>query len=110
MVTQLQIIYEIPLVIFLFLAVYTIYQLKKAKTHLGKSPIADSFKWIILASVFFTLWGVMHIYSDVSPAVDKSTGDFLHFIISHGFLLIAMGLIAIAARKILQFAYNWKKK
>jgi len=109
MVTQLQLLYEIPLFIFLVLSAYTIFQLKKAKAHLGKSPMADSYKWIMVAAIFFTLWGVDHIYHDL-VTLPEHLRLFFHYIISHGFLLTAMVFIAIAARKTLEFAYSWKEK
>ncbi|MEK6757765.1 MAG: hypothetical protein AABX88_01425 [Nanoarchaeota archaeon] len=104
-----QIIYEIPLFVFIVLGIYAIYQLKIAKAHLGKGPIADSYGWLIWATGFFLLWAVDHIMHDLVN-FEPSLGHFLHYYVSHMFVVIGMVFIVIAAKKTLQFAYTWHEK
>jgi|SRR3989344_3572555 len=110
MVTSLQLIYEIPLFSYVILGVYTIFQLIKARQSLTKdSPLNESYRWFILAGVFFLLWSLDHIYTDLVPLQENLRG-FFHFVISHGFQIIGMICIAIAAKKTQKFTYQWKEK
>jgi len=62
MVTSLQLIYEIPLFSYVILGVYTIFQLIKARQSLTKdSPLNESYRWFILAGVFF-YYGLLTIF------------------------------------------------
>ena len=106
---MVEIINEVPLFIFVLLGIYTAYQLKKAKEHIGKSPIADSYKWFIFSAIFFTLWAIIHIYFDFA-GFPEGLENFVHYIVSHGVALIGMAFIAIAAWKTSQFAYTWHEK
>ncbi len=104
--STIPIYYDIPIMVFLVLTFYTIFELKKAKTQLGKSPVADSFSWFISATIFLFLWGAIHLYDDlVVPPGNLKV--FLHYMLSHNFLLIALVFIAIAAKKTQKFIYSW---
>lgn len=109
MVTSLQLIYEIPLFLYAILGIYTIFQLIKARQSLPKdSPLNESYRWFILAGVFFLLWSLDHMYHDLVP-LPEGLKNFFHFVISHGFQLIGMVCVAIAARKTQEFTYKWKE-
>lgn len=110
MVTSLQITYEIPLFIYVVLGIYTIFQLRKAREELKSGPLARAYKWFIFAAIFFTLWAVDHMFHDLMPTLTEGMKDFFHFVISHGFQLIAMVCVAIAARLTHQYTYDTKEK
>lgn len=102
-------IYEIPLYVVFVLGVYTIYLLIRAKRHFGRSPLADSYKWIIIAAVFISLWAVFHTYDDLFVK-DLDLKRFLHYGLSHVFLLISVICIAISARIIRKFTFSMGEK
>lgn len=83
--------------IFVGLSIYTIWQLIVARKLLVGGQIRRPYLWFILSSIFFTLWGVDHIFHDLIP-LPVELRDFFHYVISHGFLLISMIFITVAAR------------
>ncbi len=94
---MLKIIYEVPLFIFVILSIYTIWQLIVARKLLAGGEIRRPYLWFIIASIFFALWGVDHIFHDFFP-LSAESAHFFHYVISHGLLLISMIFITIAAR------------
>ena len=68
-----------------------------------EGALRQSFFWIVVASISFTLWGVVHIIGDFLNT--ESLGVVLHYGVSHGFLLVSMLCLAFAAGKI-QKAYK----
>jgi len=107
---QLHLLYEIPLVVYTILGVFAIYQLMKAKKSLtSQSPLTESYNWFIIAAIFFSLWAVVHIYTDLM-GLPVELGDFFHFVISHGMQVVGMICVSVAAWKTQSFAYNWKEK
>lgn len=101
----LALFYVIPLFIFVFLAVYTIYELTKAKRQfLSQGPLFDSFGLLVMASIFLGMWGIEHIFHDLFP-MQPDLGDFFHYVVSHGFLLAAMISITVAAKRTQKFVY-----
>ncbi len=93
---MLKYIYEIPLFIFIILAIFTIIKLYQAQKLLEGGAIGRSYRMLMYSGIFFMLWAVDHIYHDLVP-LPPELKDFFHFVISHGFLLISMTFIAIAA-------------
>ena len=97
--TNIPLFYEIPIFAFVALALFTIYKLNKVKTYIAEGVLKQSFLWIVVTSIFFTLWGIVHIIGDFfSP--NKVVESFIHFGVSHTFLLISMICLAISAHKI----------
>jgi hypothetical protein len=95
---SIPIYYEVPLFIFVLLAIYTIYKLVIARRLLTGGSLNEPYLWFIIAAIFFLLWGVDHIYHDMVP-LSENLRLFFHYVISHGMLLISMICIAIAAGK-----------
>ncbi len=94
----ISIYYEVPLFVFILIAIYVIYQLVNVRKYLADGELKDSQMWLILGAVFFALWATIHIYFDMFPvAEDKKL--FFHYIISHGMCLISMICIGISAKK-----------
>ena len=90
--------YEIPLFIFIALALYTIHKLWVAQRLLSGGSLREPYRWFIAATVFFLLWGLNHVYNDVVP-LPAATQVFLHYVVSHGMLVVSMLCIAVAAGK-----------
>src|SRR3989344_4433171 len=90
--------YEIPLFAFVLLALYTIHKMWVARKLLAGGSLKEPYLWFIIATVFFLLWSLDHIYNDLYPLPDN-VQVFSHYIISHGMLLISMACIAVAAGK-----------
>ncbi|GBE19666.1 MAG TPA: hypothetical protein ENG87_01070 [Candidatus Pacearchaeota archaeon] len=101
--THVPISYDIPIFVFIALALYTTYKLNKVRNYLLEGALKKSYFWLVVASIFFTLWAVSHLVSDFLGYGDLEL--ILHYGISHGFLLISMLCIAISAQKI-QGAYK----
>lgn len=97
MVTQ--IIYEIPLFLFVLIAIYVIYSLVKVRSYVNDTELKGIHSWLIYASISFSLWAVDHIFHDLYPFKNITTQLFFHYVISHGFLLISMICIGISAKK-----------
>ena len=97
MVTQ--ILYEIPLFLFVLIAIYVIYSLVKVRSYVNDTELKGTHSWLIYASVFFSLWAVDHIFQDLYPFRDANIQLFFHYVISHGFLLISMICIGISVKK-----------
>lgn len=95
---KIPLIYEVPLFLFIILAIYTIYQLWLAKKPFAGGSLVKPYNWFIAAAVFLGLWAVDHIYNDLIPRPAELT-IFFHYVISHGMLLISMVCIAVAAAK-----------
>ncbi len=93
-------IHDLPIFIFIVLALYTIYKLNKVKTYIAEGDLRQSFYWLVIASISFTLWGVIHLISDFLVFDNKNIEIFLHYWVSHIFLLFSMICIAISANKI----------
>lgn len=99
------VLYEIPIFLFLAVAIYTFYQMREAQSSFKtKGPLKESFKWLTFASFFFILLGFNHLFHDVAP-LPGELSNFFHYIVCHGFLLFAVICIAIAAKKTQNFAY-----
>jgi hypothetical protein len=90
--------YEIPLFVFVALAIYTIYSLVVARRFLVGGKISSPYLWFIIATVFFALWGIDHVYHDL-VLLPPDIALFFHYTISHGFLLISMFCVAVAAHQ-----------
>lgn len=90
--------YEIPLFVFIALAIYTIYSLVIARRFLYGGKISGPYLWFIVATVFFALWGADHVYHDFVH-LPAEVSLFFHYVISHGFLLISMFCVAVAAHQ-----------
>jgi hypothetical protein len=93
---NIPLIYEIPLFLFIGLAIYTIYAFFAARKIWAGGTLVKTYSWLILATIFFTLWGIDHVYHDMFPLSEKLL-LFFHYGISHGFLLISMICLAISA-------------
>ncbi len=95
---NIPLVYELPLIVFIILAIYTIYRLYLAKKPLGKGSLAQPYNWFIAATVFLMLWAVDHMYHDLVP-LSEELQTFFHYILSHGLLLIAMVCLTVSADK-----------
>lgn len=95
---KIPLIYELPLFIFVLLAIYTIYQLWLAKKPFTGGSLVGPYNWFIAATVFLGLWSIDHMFNDLVPRPAELT-MFFHYVVSHGMLLIAMVCIAVAAAK-----------
>lgn len=96
--THISIYYETPIFVFVVLALYTIYKLNKVRTYMAEGALRQSFFWIVIASISFIVWGIVHIISDFFSS--DATKLILHYGVSHIFLLISMICLAISASKI----------
>ena len=97
-------IYEAPLFVFVILGLFTIYRVNTVRMYIPEGNLRKSYLWIVLATIFLTLWAVDHMYHDLIP-LDPELVLFFHYGISHGFLLIGMICVSISALKI-QDAYD----
>ena len=88
--------YEVPLFIFVILAIYSITLFTKSAKLLAGGKLQKSMSWLLFATIFFTLWGIDHIYHDLVP-LSPDMRDFFHYIVSHGMLLIALVCLAVSA-------------
>lgn len=95
---HVSIYYEIPIFVFIALALYTIYKLNKVRTYIAEGALRQSFLWIVISSISFILWGIIHIISDFFTSDTMEL--ILHYWVSHLFLLISMICLAISASKI----------
>ena len=99
--------YEIPLFLFIFVAIFVIKQIMKVDKNFAEGDLKESYNWLMLSSVFFTLWAVMHLYADLFK-MPSGQELFFHYVISHGFLLISMMCLGMSALKT-QRAYTTGK-
>ena len=98
MVLYIPIFYEIPLFVFIVVAIYAIYQLTIVREQLAPGDLRDAHMWLIAGVISFTLWGLDHLYHDLVP-LSAELQLFFHYVISHAFLMIAMICIGISAKK-----------
>jgi hypothetical protein len=96
--TQIPLYYEAPLFIFVVLAAYSIYQLITIIKSFDHNPHKETYLWLIYATTFFAAWSLDHIFHDLYP-LPSDVVLFFHYVISHGFLLLSMICIAVAATK-----------
>lgn len=88
--------YEIPLFVFIALSIYTVYAFFVARKIWAGGMLAKPYSWLIYATLFFTFWGIDHVYHDLFPLSEQLL-LFFHYGISHGFLLISIVCLTIAA-------------
>ncbi len=89
---------DIPLFIFVILAFLTIYKLIKVKSYLSEGKLKESYVWLVVVAISFSLWGVDHLYHDLVPLGDLEV--FFHYVVSHGFLMISIVALYISASKL----------
>jgi hypothetical protein len=94
--------YEAPLVLIVLLLVYFIFQNYSAYRSISSDLMKKIYLWLVLAAVFFILWGVDHAYNDLVPK-SAAEAEFAHFFISHGFLLAVVICLAKAGAYIGEF-------
>jgi len=108
MATQIPVIYSAPIIILVFIALHTIYRIIMARSALPRGRLNDTYFWLLIAVILFALWGIVHMYYDLYPFVE-STGVFLHYAVSHLFLLGAMACIAVTISSIREKGGKSKK-
>lgn len=64
------------------------------------------FFWLIMSGIAMILFVLEHLHQDLIPYSENTT-LFLHFVVSHGFLLVAVIFLAIAGNHIGNFGKNF---
>ncbi|MEK6906715.1 MAG: hypothetical protein AABW81_03770 [Nanoarchaeota archaeon] len=101
--------YQLPLFLLLIFSIYTIIQLKKAKTQLEGVSIGKAYSWFISSIIFICFWVIFTISQNyLSISFSEDTSLLINNFINPLFLLIAILCIVIGAKKTQGASYSWK--
>lgn len=95
-------LYELPMFLIIFLMLYFIYQNYRAQKIITNPILKKGYTWFIFAAILMIMWAVNHMVGDLL-SISEDLKLFMHYVVSHGFLVLMAICIAIAAKYVKEF-------